>query len=99
MCPSKCEVFMHYKVWNYLPHLMTTEHSLVLRLLCVASLSHRNANPGVSFRDKHRRLCILLPYWPLVWQNRAQLGYPLRLKSPDDKVGEEEREKATFQGV
>lgn len=39
-----------------------------------------------SCEDVHRWFCILLCYWPLECKNRAQLGNPVLLKSPDDKM-------------
>lgn len=52
MCPSKFKVFMCYKVWKHVLQLMNKEHSLFLCLLFVAFVSHTNANPGVTFREK-----------------------------------------------
>lgn len=56
MCLSKLKVFMRYEVQNYILHLMTTEHSLVLWLLCVASLITQKCKPWrcLQIKDVYR---------------------------------------------
>lgn len=95
MCPSKFKVFMWCKVWKYVLQLMNKEHTIFVCVLFVAFVSHRNANPGVTFRKK---ICtwVILNSALLLAFGVAEQG-TVCLKSPDNKMGEEEGEKAALQ--